>query len=116
MGELNIKTSDQKFYKVGGQVKAEIDVYITREWDGVPSIEQCRHAVLTVRHKGADGQMTDGYVVYDRLLCRIVNGVFYGSPNDALDAAQLYNEDPGQPQDMAPSGRALGLLYPKASS
>jgi hypothetical protein len=101
-----MKTRNQKFYQVGAQLKAEIDVYLTHEGHNVPSIEDCRHAVLQVKNKG------NGYVVYDRLLCRIVNGVFYGSPESALEVAQAYNDDQDSPQDMAPNGDALGLQYP----
>lgn len=100
-----MKTSDQKFYQVDTQLKAEIDVCLTRESPNVPSIKACRHAVLQVKNKG------NGYVVYDRLLCRIVNGVFY-SLESALEVAQAYNNDPDSPQDMAPNGIALGLHYP----
>ena len=100
-----MKTSDQKFYEVNRHLKAEIDVYITRE-DNAPSIKECRHAVLQIKNKG------NGYVVYDRLLCRIVNGVYYGSREQALECAQSYNEYADSPQDMSPNVLALGLFYP----
>lgn len=97
------ETKDQKLYRVDGRLKAEIDVCITNEQQPAPSIARCRHAVLPLS--------TGGYVVYDRLLCRIVNGVYFHL-DDALDSAQHYNEDGGAPQNMTPNGVALGLLYP----
>lgn len=104
-----METKDQKFYKVDGKQKAEIDVYITHERvegeKAPPSIKDCRHAVLPL----ANG----GYVTYDRLLNRIVNGVYYNSVEGALESAELYNEYDGSPQDMAPNGLALGLIYPR---
>jgi|SRR6266568_4239779 len=103
---MNMKTEDQKFYRVDGQLKAEIDVYITHESASNPSIKDCRHAVLPLKNEGL------GYVVYDRLLCRIVNGVYYNLEM-ALGAAQSYNEYPDSPQDMSPNGDALGLRYPE---
>lgn len=102
-------TKDQKFYKVDGQLKAEIDVYQTKEQDGednTPPISECRHAILPLNNKGK------GYATYDRLLCRIVNGVFYDSLEGALQSAQNYNEWDESPQDMIPNGKALGLKYP----
>lgn len=88
-------------------MKAEIDVCFTHEYGDVPSIEECRFAVLQIKNKG------NGYVTYDRLLNRIVNGVFYDSLEGALASAEHYNEDPDAPQDMSPNGAALGLKYPK---
>lgn len=110
-------TTDQKFYTVNGQQKAEIDVCLGEENKGDPSIRECRHAVLPI---------DNGYVIYDRLLNRIVNGTFYryregevnpyGEAGDELEhlleLAQDYNINPRAPQDMAPNGRALGLKYP----
>ncbi len=102
---LNAK--GQKFYEIDSQLKVEIDVYLTRE-KSYPSIAECRYAALQLKNKG------DGYVVYDRLLCRIVNGVFYseGALEAALGVAAIYNEGRGNP-DMCPNGVALGLVYPK---
>lgn len=98
----------QVIYQVDGQLKAEIDVYLTREKEDAPSIAECRYAVLQVKNKG------NGYVIYDRLLCRIVNGVYYMPLEEVLRCAQLYNEYPEySPGDMSPNGRALGLFYPK---
>ena len=65
-------------------------------------------------HIKNDGYSGHGYVVYDRLLNRIVNGVFYGDPESALEVARMYNEDLDSPQDTAPNGLALGLIYPEA--
>jgi hypothetical protein len=101
-------TKDQRFYDISNQLRATIDVYITREREA-PSIKECRFAVLQLKNKG------EGYVVYDRLLCRIVNGVFRDLPG-ALGVAELYNKDPNSPQDMAPNGLALGLIYPETES
>ncbi len=106
-----MRTNDQKFYKVDGQLKAEIDVYVTHEREA-PSIKDCRHAVLHIKNKKQNGEDGHGYVIYDRLLSRIVNGVYYTSLEDVLECAQSYNEDPDCPQDMAPNGLALGLFYP----
>jgi hypothetical protein len=99
-------TSDQHFYKIDEQAKAEIDLCPTNELAGHPSIHDCRHAVLSLKN--------GGYVTYDRLLNRIVNGVFY-SRESALESAQSYNKDISSPQDMSPNGAALGLVYPTRS-
>ncbi len=97
--------NDLKLSRIGDQLKATIDVNLTRERDA-PSIKECRFAVLQVKNKG------EGYVVYDRLLNRIVNGVFYGDVQSPLEVAQLYNQGLGNP-DMSPNGLALGLIYPE---
>ncbi len=102
--------SDIKLYDVDGQTKAEVDVYITHEREA-PSIRECRHAVLHIMNKKQNGEDGHGYVVYDRLLNRIVNGVFYGDLEGVLEVAQLYNEGAGA-IDMSPNGLALGLIYP----
>jgi hypothetical protein len=106
-------TSDQKLYKIDGRLKAEIDVYITSERTkgelDPPSIAACRHAVLQI----ANGSSEKAYVIYDRLLGRIVNGVYYMPLEEVLESARHYNEDPDAPQDMIPNGLALGLKYPK---
>ncbi|SRR6266567_8855528 len=103
-----LKTKDQRFYRVDDQVKVEMSVYLTHESRLCPSIADCRYAALQLKNRG------DGYVVYDRFLCRIVNGVFYGpgALEAALGVAELYNEGRGNP-DMCPNGLALGLVYPK---
>lgn len=99
-------TNNQRFFDINNQLRATIDVCITREREA-PSIKECRFAVLQLKNEG------EGYVVYDRLLCRIVNGVFRDLPG-ALGVAELYNKDPNSPQDMAPNGLALGLIYPES--
>lgn len=109
-------TADQKLYYDGDHLTAEIEVGITHErvtgYPHPPSIAQCRHAVLEVRSVDPHGNLISGYVTYDRLLCRIVNGVYY-SLEGALKSAQAYNEYAGSPQDMSPNGLALGLRYPE---
>ena len=110
---LRKTTSDQRLYKRGDEFKAEIDICPTDECAGDPSILRCRHAILTIQTVDNNGEITPGYVVYDRLLNRIVNGVFYGdSPDEVLQCAQAYNERADSPQDMAPNGIALNLKYP----
>jgi hypothetical protein len=99
--------NDLELSRVDGQLKATIDVHITREREA-PSIKECRFAALQIK--------SGGYVVYDRLLCRIVNGVFWSEGVDsALEVAQLYNQGLGNP-DMSPNGLALGLVYPESKS
>src|SRR5579859_5736060 len=109
-----MKTQDQKFYEIDGQLKAEIDVYVTPEDKGTPSMKECRHAVLRIKNFTTSGKDSTGYVIYDRLLCRIVNDVYYMSLEEVLECAQQYNEDPGAPQNMPRNGAALGLIYPVA--
>lgn len=112
MGKYHSTTEEQRFYSVGERLKAEIDVDITHESSDAPSIRDCRHAVLTIVNKSESREKVEGYVVYDRLLCRIVNGVYY-SREMAFGSAQSYNQYGNNPQDMSPNGVALGLLYPK---
>lgn len=103
MSKSNPETKDQKFHTEGGKLFATIQVEL--EASEAPPINQCRHAVLPI---------LKGYVIYDRLLCRIVNGVYssLGDVMGALGTALLYNERDDCPQDMNPTGRALGLIYP----
>lgn len=112
-------TADQKFYRINGQLKAEIDIYLTHENVAderePPSIHECRHAVLTIQNTKANGEDNTGYVIYDQLLGRIVNGVYYMPLEQVLECAEHYNKDPDAPQDMIPNGLALGLKYPKVS-
>src|SRR5690348_2657546 len=102
-----ITTDGEKLYLVGDQLKAEIDVYPTRERQA-PSIKECRYAVLPLPKQ----KDTESYVVYDRLLNRIVNGVFFGDVESVLSVARLYNKGQGNP-NMSPNGLALGLIYPE---
>lgn len=71
-----------------------------------PTVENCRYAVLPLSDQG--------YVVYDRLNGRIVDGVYLESTGlaMALGVAQAYNKgfDPGE--NMTPTGEALALIYP----
>lgn len=112
MGKIVPTTNDQKIYQVDGKWKAEIDIDLAEEDPDAPTIKQCRHAVLTLKSKDVHGKDATGYVVYDRLLSRIVNGVFYEDLVAALGVARRYNKEPESPQDMAPNGLALGLIYP----
>jgi len=98
-----MSTVKDKIFYAGDQLKAEIDVFITRERDA-PSIKKCRYAALPLD--------TKRYVVYDRLLSRIVNGVFFGDLECVLEVARLYNQGEGR-EDMSPNGLALGLIYPE---
>ncbi len=102
---MELINNGEKLYQVGEQWKAEIDVYLTRERE-VPSIKKCRYAVLPLKE-----QRGGRYVVYDRLLSRIVNGVFFGDLEGVLEVARLYNEGEGR-ADMSPNGLALDLIYP----
>lgn len=104
-------TKDQKFSIQDGSMRAEIDVYMTKEVASAPSIRSCRHAALTIQNVNSHDEVSIAYVVYDRLLCRIVSGIYRRS-EDALLSAKLYNEQPESPQEMAPNGYALGLTYP----
>jgi hypothetical protein len=104
---INNYGENDQLYEVDGKLRAEIDVYLTRKHESEPQIKDCRFAALPVRDK------TVGWAIYDRLLCRIVNGVF-ARLEDALGVAQLYNDGYGAP-DMSPNGAALGLRYPKPS-
>lgn len=100
---------DQKFfYDEDQQLRADIDIHLTRRFEEEPHLKECRYAALHLSNKG------NGWVVYDRLLCRIVNGVFYGrhALENTLEVAQLYNDGHGS-ADMSPNGEALGLRYPK---
>lgn len=106
-------TRDQKLYKIDGQLKAEIDVCLTHETEDAPSIAECRHAVLTIETTSQTGETVSGHVIYDRLLCRIVDGVYYMPLEEVLESTQHHNEDPDALQDMTPNGAALGLKYPK---
>lgn len=110
-----MQTKDQNFYKINGQLKAEIDIYMSPEDKEAPPIAECRHAVLEIKNTNAEGDDNTGYVIYDRLLGRIVNGVYFMPLEMVLECAQHYNEDPYTPQDMAPNGIALGLHYPNVS-
>jgi len=87
--------------------KVTIDVYLTNEKCNAPSISDCRYAVLRLSQ--------GGYVVYDRLYCRIVNGVYSSSSlEEALDLAKAFNNGMEVNPCMAPNGSALGLIYPQA--
>jgi hypothetical protein len=67
---------------------------------------QHRFAVLTIVPR----RVPRAYVVFDRLLSRIVDGV-YASRQRALACATWY-EQHGCPGDRAPNATALGLIFP----
>lgn len=110
MSDTKPTIEGQKLYEdESGNLRAEIDLILTHEDEHAPSIQECRHAVLQIQN----GSKPEAYVVYDRLLCRIVNGVYYMPLKDVLESAQSYNEHPELAwQDMSPNGAALGLKYP----
>jgi hypothetical protein len=86
-------------------LRTEIQTEVPHE--GKPSLAECRYAAMRLHNKG------NGYVVYDRALSRIVDGVYYGDDalTNALGVAQLYNET-GEGAYNSPNGSALGLIYP----
>lgn len=110
---IDPQTKDQIIYALPGtgHFKAFIDACLTEEREA-PSVYECRFAALPLAN--------EGWVVYDRLLARIVNGTFYGGDGgdqedareSALAVAQSYNKNPASSQDMSPNGLALGLHYP----
>jgi hypothetical protein len=108
---LRSTTQNQEFFYEDGRLRATIDVEITQERDA-PSIKACRHAVLTIVTRDNKGDEIHAHVIYDRLLCRIINGVFDEDLVGTLRVAHLYNIDPNSGQDMNPNGLALGLHYP----
>lgn len=97
-------TRDERLYTVGEQLRADIPVTIPAQCEGEPTIQECRYAVLPL----ANG----GWVTYDRVLSRVVNGVWFINFENALDSARHYNTDPEAPADMNPSGAPLGLIFP----
>ncbi len=88
-------------------LRAEIQQEVAGKWKGEPSIADCRYAAMRLHNKG------NGYVVFDRLLCMIVDGVYYGdeSLTNALGVAQWLNEG-GHGSHAPCGGEALGLIYP----
>lgn len=97
-------------------IHVQVDIELAREREGAdePSIIACRHAVLTIQHQYTDGEKCLGYVVYDRLLNRIVDGV-YAEMHAALDVAHGMNQEERRGVYglfRAPNGVALNLQYP----
>jgi|SRR5579862_916098 len=86
-------------------VKVELQLELPHERE--PSVSLCRFAALHLHNSG------DGYVVYDRVLSRIVDGVYYGEDAElrTLRVAQALNER-GSPRWESCNGVALGLIYP----
>lgn len=95
----------------------EVDVVMTTPEKDAPTKHECRFAVL-VLGKPQTEPGRPAHVIYDRVLNRIVDGVYYGPPQDTLHVAQFFNEHPDRayPDNpfmmRAPNGDALGLLYP----
>jgi hypothetical protein len=50
------------------------------------------------------------YAIYDRLLGRVVDGM-YAFLEDALQVARHYTQQDGCPGDRTPNAAALGLLF-----
>lgn len=98
-------TKDQKIYRLAGRWKAKIDIVLPHEEADTPSVQEYRHAVLPLHGE-------DRYIIFDRLLGRIVDGVYSILP-EALAMAHHYNTNEHAAQDMTPNSAALGLIYPK---
>lgn len=99
------------------RIQTVLEITMTREYEPSPSLAECRYGVLGIHDSKTTGE--PGYVVYDRLLSRIVDGVYYNQ-DSALDVARLYNEH-SKPDgscastgtgDRSPNSIALGLIYP----
>lgn len=74
-----------------------------------PRLDTCRFAVLPIPRSSGD----KNYAIYDRLLSRVVDGM-YALEGDALHIAAKMNV-PGHKRSYTvdpPSEGALGLLYP----
>lgn len=93
--ELVLRRSDGSFLVL-------VECALPPEETGTPTL---RYAVLPLE-RGKQAR----YVIYDRRLSRIVDGV-YLVRSMALDAAASYNHA-GCPGDRAPNAAALGLLWP----
>lgn len=97
-------------------IHVELDIVLTRPEEDAPTIRECRFAVLTLGKPSETGRAA--HVIYDRLWNRIVDGVYYGPPEETLYVAQSFNEHPenAYPDNpfmmRAPNGDTLGLLYP----
>lgn len=93
------------------KIRAEIDIEITHEDEDDPTFAECRWAVLEIR--GTSTFNHHAYVIYDRLLSRIVDGVYYSPLIDVLAIVEDWNREPQYFGDhRAPNGAALGLHYP----
>jgi hypothetical protein len=99
-----------QLYRVGERetwLRAEIQVEV-HQYRNDPPLHECRFAALQLHTKDK------GYVVYDRLLSRIVDGVYSGDEEglrSALAVAQLFNEGHLGRKDSC-GGSGLGLIYP----
>lgn len=90
--------------KYDRRLHVEFDPILAHGDANGPTLAQCRFAVLPLAH---------GWVVYDRLLSRIVDGVYYLDTGAAMDVAEWFNSDGRAAEDSRPpNGDALGLLYP----
>lgn len=90
----------------GGELVVTLRLRLPPEQPGTPPL---RFAVLPIVPfaQGSEAR----YVVVDRAVSRMVDGV-YGVRQMALDAAAHYNAQGGAPSDRAPNAAALGLLFP----
>lgn len=96
--------------KQSGRLRTTLDIAMPREHAPAPSLAECRHAVLRIQ-----AHEKIGFVVYDRLLSRIVDGVYFDALDDALGVADYYNSLPdGEegPNTRSPNSNALDLIYP----
>lgn len=96
-----------------GEGLIHVEHWIALPNDTQPGFSECRFAVLTIFCSSKE----KGYVVYDRLFSRIIDGVYYGSPDPALGVAAWFNEDPDAAiESRPPNNIALGLIYPDKES
>lgn len=93
-------------------IHAEID-FEAASPDKGPPLDECRFAVLQIVPTHVEPSKTRAhYVIYDRLLNRIVDGVYWTTLEDVLEIARHFNEHPDRGGERAPNGDALGLRYP----
>ncbi len=92
-------------------LEALIDVVVTHSEAQSPSLSACRYAVLPLADQPNTTPERPPTVIYDRLLNRIVDGVYYMPLDEVLEIARAYHVS-GWQDVRAPNGDALGLLYP----
>lgn len=110
MREKLYKLEEREGYT--SKIRAEIDIEVPHEEEDAPSLGECRWAVLELgRTAPFNGH---AYVIYDRLLSRIVDGVYFTPLAQVLTIVEEWNREPQYFGDhRAPNGAALGLHYPK---